>query len=438
VKTKTAGRMLVPISNWAAFGGSKEVIIWLPIDMIAETISQCVTLRQQVIQDIYQIMGMSDIMRGATDPMETLGAQQLKTQYGSSRISDKQDELVRVARDLVGITAEIITDKFGTVTMIEMSQTQLPTRDMQKQQIEQVTTQLQNQQQMMQVATQSPQFQQAQQQNPQGVAQLSQQAQQLQQSGQDTIKKIMEKPTLDQVIKFLRDNRTRSFVLDIETDSTIQIDEDSEKQRRSEFVGVLAQLLPQLAQMIQLDPGTAPFCGEVLKFATAPYRTGRSLESAIDDLVDVMTAKVGQGQPDDPTTAQGKIAIQIEQMKDQRERDKDKQDAALKAAELQQKDKHFQIEVTSKQQIEMAKLQQHGQSEQAKQAQTGLKLIQSREEHQANMAEIGADMQATRQKGQIVQQAAFNKQQEFEQRAADRRAAEQFRMSQPRPGGFPR
>ena len=29
---KTPGRILVPISNWAAFGGSKEVIIWLPID----------------------------------------------------------------------------------------------------------------------------------------------------------------------------------------------------------------------------------------------------------------------------------------------------------------------------------------------------------------------------------------------------------------------
>ena len=35
IAIKTPGRVLVPISNWAAFGGSKEVIIWLPIDMIA-------------------------------------------------------------------------------------------------------------------------------------------------------------------------------------------------------------------------------------------------------------------------------------------------------------------------------------------------------------------------------------------------------------------
>ena len=32
IKIKTPGRVLVPISNWAAFGGTKEIIIWLPID----------------------------------------------------------------------------------------------------------------------------------------------------------------------------------------------------------------------------------------------------------------------------------------------------------------------------------------------------------------------------------------------------------------------
>ena len=39
VETHTPGRVLVPISNWAAFGGSKEVIIWMPIDVIANAIT---------------------------------------------------------------------------------------------------------------------------------------------------------------------------------------------------------------------------------------------------------------------------------------------------------------------------------------------------------------------------------------------------------------
>ena len=43
-------------------------------------------------------------------------------------------------------------------------------------------------------------------------------------------------------------------MLDIETDSTIMADENAEKQRRTEFIGVLGQLLPQLSTD---DPGRA-------------------------------------------------------------------------------------------------------------------------------------------------------------------------------------
>ena len=84
IKINTPGVVMVPISNWAAFGGSKETIIWMPIETIAATITQLVAVRKQTIDDIYQITGLSDIMRGATDARETLGAQQLKTQFGST------------------------------------------------------------------------------------------------------------------------------------------------------------------------------------------------------------------------------------------------------------------------------------------------------------------------------------------------------------------
>ena len=67
MKINTPGAVMVPISNWAAFGGTKEIIIWMPIDEIAATITALVTLRKQMIDDIYQIMGLTDIMRGATD-----------------------------------------------------------------------------------------------------------------------------------------------------------------------------------------------------------------------------------------------------------------------------------------------------------------------------------------------------------------------------------
>src|SRR4029079_2123570 len=95
-----------------------------------------------------QITGMADIMRGDTDPNETLGAQKLKNQYGTTRIRDKQAELVRLSRDLVEICSEIMTEKFDDATLIQMSQTQLRTEDMierDAQQIEQALQQIQQQ-----------------------------------------------------------------------------------------------------------------------------------------------------------------------------------------------------------------------------------------------------------------------------------------------------
>jgi hypothetical protein len=413
VKTHSASRMLIPISNWAAFGGTKDVIIWLPIDMIATTITALVALRKQVIEDIYQIMGLSDIMRGATDPNETLGAQQLKTQYGSTRIRDKQQEIVRLARDLVEITSEIITEKFDPVTIIEMSQTQLPTKEMQQQKMHQIQ-QAMNQGQIM--------LQQGQQQGQQDPAQ-AQQTQAMLQQAAAKLNKMAEEPTIDQVLKFLGDNRAKSFVLDIETDSTIMADENSEKQRRTEFVGVLGQLLPQLSTMIQNEPKTAPFCGEILKFATAPFRSGRSLDGAIDELIEQMKAKADQPRGDDPITAKAKQDMQIEQLKQKTIADKNAMDAKLKASELLQKDKHKQWELENDRAIAQAQMQDKARDAEGKMQVQNQKMMENRESHQSHMLENEQKRQLDLQKASMAMQAHQNKQQDMASRANERQMA---------------
>jgi hypothetical protein len=448
VQTKTSGRMLVPISNWAAFGGSKEIIVWLPIDMISQTIIALVQLRKQVIEDIYQIMGISDIMRGATDPGETLGAQQLKTQNGSTRIRDKQQELVRLSRDLVEISLEIICQVFDPVTIIEMSQTQLPTQDMQRkaageivQQIQQLYGQMQQmQQQQAQLpppgaappgaspsadATSSP--------TPGQADPSAQQIQQLQGQVQNLIvqlDKIKAKPTIEQVLEFLQDNRARSFTLDIETDSTILADEMAEKQARTEFMGMLGGLLPQLGQMIQMEPKSAEFAGELLKFSAAPFRAGRSLDGALDEFVEQMKMKAEQPQGDDPTTAATKVQLQIEALKQQTEREKLAQQAKQHADELAQKDRHKTWELNNQKEIERMKLVHTQQAEGAKIQVQNMKAMESREAHQAEMFNKQQERVLNREK---FNQQSVLKRQDMAQRANERTMANQQKMMGPQP-----
>ena len=249
---------------------------------------------------------MADIMRGVTDPNETLGAQQLKTQYGSSRIRDKQGELARLARDLVEITSEIMCSDFEFTTLMQMSQMEIPTLAEQdqkilaiQQQLAMMTMQAQQQMQQQQAAPQAQGMAQAS--APNQSPQLQQQFTQMQGNLEDE----QAKPTQEAIAQFIKDYRTTAFVLDIETDSTIQANEDAEKQRRAEFMGMMAQLLPQLAALIAQEPGSAEFCGELLKFSVAPFRVGRSLDGSVDNLIQQVEAQASQrvGQPDPKTQA---------------------------------------------------------------------------------------------------------------------------------------
>src|SRR6478609_8225510 len=68
--------VFVPVESWAGFtekGGAGKLIDWLPLDQVIKALQGAVETRTQLIQDVYQITGISDILRGQTDPNETLG-----------------------------------------------------------------------------------------------------------------------------------------------------------------------------------------------------------------------------------------------------------------------------------------------------------------------------------------------------------------------------
>lgn len=301
LKATDDNAMLIPVPNVAALGGAgmDKAIIWLPVEQVAATISQLVLLRKQVIEDVYQISGISDIMRGETDANETLGAQQLKSNYGSVRIRDKQEELIRVARDLTRIAAEIMAENFTLEQLSAMSQ------------YDEVPSQAQIDEQVMQLRSRVMEAAN----DPQMVAQAEanpEQAQQIIGQVQQRMQQLESQITFEQVVEFLRNERLRPFVLEIETDSTIQPDENAQKQRTTEFLTALSTALSQLAPMVAQQPQSAEFAGEVLKFAVAPFRAGRELETAIDTFTDQMKQMAAQPQTD-PEAERAQMEMQTKQ-----------------------------------------------------------------------------------------------------------------------------
>jgi hypothetical protein len=386
----TNDKVLIGISNWAAFGGgaAKDSIVWLPTDMVATTITQCVELRKEMIQDVYQIIGISDIQRGATEAEETLGAQQLKNQNGSYRIRDKQNELIRIARDLVSISAEIMAEKFSQKTMLEMSQMEMPTDAEIRKQVNDLEKQARdiqaNARKAIAQAQSDPQIMQMAQQNPDQAEQTLAKFEEDTKAQIDQLSakagEIQETVTIDQVMKFLRDNKIRPFVLDIETNSTIFPDEMQEKAMRNEFMGVFAQSTAALGQLVATAPAAAPLAGAMLKFVLAPYRAGREMDAAVDEFVDAMMAQSKQPQPNPEM-------VKIEQDGKFREAE-----IGIKQQELQFKGEELklkQMEIQQKPQIE-------GQKEQIK-AQTAVQINEAQAQGDiiAEQARLDAKAQET-------------------------------------------
>lgn len=359
--------IMVPIANWAAFGGTGEQIIWLPVDMIATTISGLVELRKQLIDDVYQITGLSDIMRGSTNANETLGAQELKSQYGSVRVRDRQAELVRIARDITRIAAEIMAENFSKKTLEDMSQMDLPSDADVKKQIKALEDQgkelIKQAEQQAQQAANDPQMQAQAQQDPeaaqQALQQAQQQVQQQLQSIQEQIDKAGETVTIDQVMELLKEQRLRPFVLDIETDSTIAPDENAQKQRATEFVTAVGGYMGQAFPLVQAVPQAAPLVADMLKYVASQFRAGRELDTTIDEFAENMKAAASQPAPN-PEADAANATAQAEQQRMAMEQQKLQADMQAKQLDQQMKQETAAADEQRKQQAAAADLQIKG------------------------------------------------------------------------------
>jgi hypothetical protein len=74
------------------------------------------------------------------------------------------------------------------------------------------------------------------------------------------------------------------YRIDIETDSTIAVDEAEEQRRRTEFVTAVTGFIQQAAPAVQGGAMSMDVAKALLMFGVRSFRTGRELEEAIDNM----------------------------------------------------------------------------------------------------------------------------------------------------------
>lgn len=217
--------VMKPVQNLQSLGPnvSIENAVWLvPVEKHVVVLQQLIQQRQAIKQVIFEIMGIADIMRGSSVASETLGAQKIKNQWGTLRLKEAQAETSRFIRDGLRIAAELAFTKLSPDTLRRLTGSKLPSAE--------------------------------------ELKGLEMAAQQAQASGQQIPPDMMAKmglPAFEECLEALRDDLMRSYLIDIETNSSIDADAAEDKEQITEFLGAFSQLLNGLGPM--LEKGVLPF-----------------------------------------------------------------------------------------------------------------------------------------------------------------------------------
>ena len=120
---------IVPLQGMEQFingGDINKLVMWWPMEPTVKALQALYQQREAIKQTIYEVTGISDIVRGQSAASETATAQNIKNQWGSLRIQRMQNEVQRFARDLFRLKAEIFATKFSIQNLIMMTGVQVP------------------------------------------------------------------------------------------------------------------------------------------------------------------------------------------------------------------------------------------------------------------------------------------------------------------------
>ena len=233
--------VLIPVKNWAAFvekGGLQGAVQFMPLRDVAAALQQLYQARESCKQIVYETTGLSDIMRGASVASETATAQQIKSQFASLRLNNMKDDMSRFARDILRMKSEIICSKYQAETLVQISGI---------------------------MYTPDAQF-------------------------------------VQPAIEMLKNESMRNFNIDIETDTLVQIDQQTEKSNRVEFLTSVSSFLEKVLPVGQQHPELVPLLGEMLLFGIRGFKIGRTIEGSFEQFVAQATQneKAKAAQPPQP------------------------------------------------------------------------------------------------------------------------------------------
>lgn len=349
---------LIPVKNWAQFsekGGLEGVVDWVPLEQIAETIQILTQQQNQKIQQLYQVTGMNDVMRGAAmqEGKTPVSATERKIQanYGSIRIEALQNEFARWVSDTQALKAEIIAKHYQPYCIIEQSNI-MSTADGQIEGL------------------------------------------------------------VDAAVQLIKSPEKSQWRITVRPESLAIADYDQLKQDRMEYIMGLAQYMQSAAPLLEMEPGALPTLLKLLKWGMAGFRGSSEIEGVLDQQIVKLETQPPQQKPDPEMQK-----LQMEgQMKQQEMQMKMQIDMQKQKAEMQRDQQKFMLEMQKmrmeiqfmqdKFALELMKLKAElGLDMQRAQMETAVEREKQETQLEYNTAEKEMDMEVREHEAQVAMES---------------------------------
>jgi hypothetical protein len=295
---------LIPVDNWAMFaekGGLEGSIQWLPLTDVVATIEQLQKQQDKKVQQLYELTGMADVLRGASQQQYT-SAEETKTKatYASVRMQKLQQEIAQWVAHLQNLKAEIICKHFQPESIIKQS----------------------------------------------------------------NIMMTVDGPQAQPAIAFMKRDDSIQFRVRVQPETMAMADYAQMKADRTDFLMAISQFMQSAQPLMQMDKAATPILLQMLRWGLSGFKGAQEIQGVLDQAIKAAQVQAQQPPPPPPpdpklqaiqAESQAKIQILQEQAKADAQKDAAKQQMEMERAQADHQS--YLAGLQQQQQLETQKFQ---------------------------------------------------------------------------------
>ena len=333
---------MVPVINWPSYksrGGLQAGVEFMDIAPYVNALQQLQAARQSALQQLYETLKVSDLLRGTSEQYKSATANRLESQWSSLGLVVRQNMFCKFVSDAIAKLGTIIAEQFDPETIFDVGDAD----------------------RMIEAVLPPP---------PEPPAPPMPQPGQ---EGMPPADTGMAPPPMpmgppiemqiamvkEQILGFLRDEDRINYRIKIASDSMVAIDQAQDQQEGAQLMSTAGEFFNQMKSLIEQYPPLLGFSIELFQNVIKRFKSGKELDGiftkALNQIGEIAKAKeeaAKQPPPPDPVMQEMQARMQIAQMEAQ---------ARIQAVQIQSQDSHEKnILSAQEQQMKMQREQLSG------------------------------------------------------------------------------